>query len=1165
MSRDATTAGTVRSKLRRLFEHWQGRLFRKYAALLIALVATALTINSVIEAYVSYLENRESLLSLQHEKAIGAAQTIEQYIKEIEGQLGWTTHASLLPGPSSIEQRRFDFLRLLRQAPAITELAYIDADGKEQLRVSRLSMDVASTGIDRSADPAFAVAREARRYASPIYFRKESEPYMTLAVTGASRRSGVTIAEVNLKFIWDVITRIRIGNSGLAYAVDDKGLLIAHPDIGLVLRKSDVSSLQQIKAALASRQSTPAEQTIIAHDRNGRSVLTAFARVNPLGWTVFVEQPLSEAYQPIYASIARSGLVLASGLALATLAGLWFAQRMAVPIRALSQGAAKLGAGDLDHKIEVATGDEVEALAASFNAMGDRLKESYTRLEHRVEERTAELGKSLTRQTAISYVLGVISRNPNNLAPVLKSIIVTATNLCEADQGQIMRKHADGRWSVDAMHGYSDDYLTLLEKSDQEPGPGSIAARVVTDSKTHHIVDVLADPDYSRPEAQRTAGYRTLLGVPLKRQGELIGIILLGRKRILAFTDHEIEMVETFADQAVIAIENERLFEAEQTRTRELQEALQRQTATSDVLTVISRSPTDARPVFDIIGERAEKLCDAEISVVSIVDGDEIRLAGIHGVSAGHVELFRASFPMPVTRQTATARAIRTGKLVHIPDVLSDADYDNKALASGTGYRNCLAVPLHRKSQVIGAIFVARTAPGAFSDSQVQLLKIFADQAVIAIENARLFEEVQSRTADLQRSVSEMRALSEVGQAVSSTLDLDTVLGTILSHACDFSQASGGAIYVLDERRGTLTLEAGHSMSDALMSAVREHPIKIGDPVVGECAATGLPVQLADLTERQEHPLFGVLDRSGVRALLAVPLVNQSATVGVLLVRRSRIGAFEPETVELLQSFASQSSIAINNARLFQELEEKSRQLAVASQHKSQFLANMSHELRTPLNAILGYTELIQDGVYGEPSDKIKSILDRVQTNGRHLLGLINDVLDLSKIEAGQLVLKLEDYALDAVIQTVVSSTESLAAAKNLRLEVALAKNMPVARGDERRLTQVVLNLVGNAIKFTDTGRIRIAASPVAHKFVIRVDDTGPGIPPSEHARIFEEFHQVDSSNTKKKGGSGLGLAISKRIVELHGGRISVESEVGKGASFRVHLPIRVDKQRGVA
>jgi signal transduction histidine kinase/HAMP domain-containing protein len=426
---------------------------------------------------------------------------------------------------------------------------------------------------------------------------------------------------------------------------------------------------------------------------------------------------------------------------------------------------------------------------------------------------------------------------------------------------------------------------------------------------------------------------------------------------------------------------------------------------------------------------------------------------------------------------------------------------------------------------------------------------------------ANLEHKVEERTAQLARSVSELEALGEVSRAIGSTLDLRAVLDSILAHACQLADSGGGAIYVYDPVRRQFDLEAAYRMGEDLIAAVREHPIRLGDALIGQCAERRDAVQIDDLTKAPPHALFDLHLQAGVRALLAVPLVHQHELIGALVVRRKRVGAFSDDTVRLLQSFAAQSAIAIQNARLFRELEQKSREVEAASRHKSEFLANMSHELRTPLNAVLGYAELIQDGIYGEVPAKMQNVLERIEQNGRHLLGLINDVLDLSKIEAGQLKLENADYALRDVVQTVQATTESLAAAKKLKLRIELPDVLPPARGDERRIAQVLLNLVGNAIKFAEAGEVIVSVAVDDTTFEIAVTDTGPGIPADEQQKIFEEFHQIDSSATRKKGGTGLGLAISKRIVELHGGRIWVESELGRGSSFRFVIPIQVERR----
>jgi signal transduction histidine kinase len=420
---------------------------------------------------------------------------------------------------------------------------------------------------------------------------------------------------------------------------------------------------------------------------------------------------------------------------------------------------------------------------------------------------------------------------------------------------------------------------------------------------------------------------------------------------------------------------------------------------------------------------------------------------------------------------------------------------------------------------------------------------------------------VEQRTEELAQSVAELRALGEVSQAVNSTLDLQEVLHTIVSKAVQLSDADAGAIYEYDETTQAFGQRSTYGMDDELIAAFEERRIHIGDRGIGQAARERAPVQIADLQKEPPSEILEVVLRAGYRAVLIVPLLGANRIVGALLVRRKTPGEFPKETIDLLQTFAAQSVLAIQNAHLFHEIEDKSRQLEVASQHKSQFLANMSHELRTPLNAILGYTELILDDIYGETPEKMRGVLDRIQRNGKHLLGLINDVLDLSKIEAGQLTLALAEYLVKDVVHNVFSAVESLANEKKLALRVEMPKGLPVGRGDERRLTQVLLNLVGNAIKFTDQGEVAVKASANNGAYTLAVCDTGPGISTADQAKLFQEFQQADNSITKKKGGTGLGLAISRRIVEMHGGRIWVESSPGRGSTFAFTLPVTVEEQ----
>jgi len=473
--------------------------------------------------------------------------------------------------------------------------------------------------------------------------------------------------------------------------------------------------------------------------------------------------------------------------------------------------------------------------------------------------------------------------------------------------------------------------------------------------------------------------------------------------------------------------------------------------------------------------------------------------------------------------------------------------------------RTFLCVPLLKDENIVGAFGVFRQEVRPFSEKQIALVTTFADQAVIAIENTRLFEELQSRTRELARSVELLESLSNVSQAVNSSLELDKVLPTILEHACAMSYAGGGTVYVFDKVTGEFRLAAAHNMTEDHIAMVRAQPMRLNSVVVGECAARQEAVQVSDLRSATPSPLLEVLLRTGVRAVLAVPLLHQSEVVGVLVVRRNQPGIFSPEVIRLVEAFAAQSAIAVENARLFGEIAQKSRELEIASQHKSQFVANMSHELRTPLAAILGYAELLKEGFYGNQSEKSLDALTRIRSNGKHLLGLINTVLDIAKIESGQFTLNMAEYAIESVVETVRSATESLAHNKKLSLKTEVGKPLPVGLGDEQRLIQVLLNLVGNAIKFTDTGEVRVTAKSVNGHFKVSVTDTGPGIPEGHQTRIFEQFHQVDASNTKAKGGTGLGLAIAKQIVEMHGGRIWVESTLGKGSTFQMEFPTRAE------
>jgi signal transduction histidine kinase/CheY-like chemotaxis protein len=783
----------------------RGRLFRRYVVFLLLLVGGVLVLSSLVQLYFSYRETEGVLARIEREKAVAAAAKIEQFIKEIERQVRGTVQDAFDDPVAARQQREEDYLRLLRNVPAITDLRHLDASGREDVQVSRLDLDVIDSQQDLSREAFFIEARSGRNYLGPVYFRNESEPYLTIAVPEGDSAIAVTTAEVSLRAIWDVVSQIKIGQTGYAYAVDRKGMLVAHPDISMVLQKRDLSKLPQVRSAGAEAGAAGnGEAAMVAPGLDGGRALTAHAAIVPLGWTVFVEQSLGEAFAPLWPSVVRSVVVLTLGLGLSVLASMALSRRMVAPIQVLQAGAARIGRGDLAHRIQVRTGDEVEALAEEFNRTAEQLEASYANLEQKVAARTRELGQALE----------------------------------------------------------------------------------------------------------------------------------------------------------------------------------------------------------------------------------------------------------------------------------------------------------------------------------------------------------------------ELKALGEIGKAVSSTLDLQTVLATIVTRAAELARTDGGAIYEYREATQDFHARASQGMAPEHLEAVRAAPINMGEGTLGAAAAARAPVQVADIQDEREpvaHQARNILVRLGYRSLVAVPLIHEERVLGGLVVWRREAGTFSGEVVNLLQTFAAQSALAIQNARLFREIEEKGRQLELASQHKSQFLANMSHELRTPLNAIIGLSEmLLEDARAAGVTDSVEP-LERILRAGNHLLTLINEILDLSKIEAGKMELHLEDVAIPPLVEEVTATIRSLVEKNGNRLEVQCPPEIGSLRADATRLRQALINLLSNANKFTEGGAVALAVAREradGREWVrFAVTDTGIGMSPEQMAKLFEDFTEVDPAIRRRYGGTGLGLAISRRFCRMMGGDITVTSEAGKGSTFTIRLP----------
>lgn len=591
------------------------------------------------------------------------------------------------------------------------------------------------------------------------------------------------------------------------------------------------------------------------------------------------------------------------------------------------------------------------------------------------------------------------------------------------------------------------------------------------------------------------------------------------------------------------------------TPERDLNDALERSLASRDILLAFGRQGDRADQILDTIVERAGRLCRADVSQLFLLERGIFRLSRVFGDIPDEYRRHLVDHPLELSRASLMGRVAMDRRSQQMTDVLQDPEYGRRDLQRLAGFRSLLSAPMLLGDEVVGVLSMYRTKVERFSERDIWLLEDFAAQAAIALRQVELTKSLEARSTELASKVEQLEALREVGEAVSSTLDPDVVLDSIVSNAVRLTGTDGGSIMEYVEDADAFVVRAAYGDGQALFDRLGEVIIRRSDTLVGQAVEQRQPIQVPDLSRAPLDPHLEALFRDGWHSLLIIPMIRGTAMVGALVILRRTVGSFPDEMVELLQTFASQSMIALINAWLFRELETKSAELEVASRHKSEFLASMSHELRTPLNAVIGFSEVLIDRMFGELNERQDEYVRDIWNSGRHLLELLNDILDLSKVEAGQMALEPGRVDVGPALESTVSLVRERATRHGITVQVAVGSDIDSIETDELRFKQVVLNLLSNAVKFTpDGGRVDVRARRIGNELVLSVTDTGIGIPVEDRERIFESFQQGGRGIAREEG-TGLGLTLSRQIVELFGGRLSLESEVGRGSTFAFTIP----------
>jgi signal transduction histidine kinase len=1064
----------------------------------------------------------------QQEVARRAADQIEQFIDGRVEELITAAQIGRL-WEMKKESQKDTLYQLFKLDPHIDEIRLIDPKGRESLRFSRSRVYTDADLTSLAQDEKFQRAMKGELYVGPVYHARTSEPYVTLAVPirfTATEIKGVIITEVTLKSLWDAISYIKVGKSGHAFIVDEKGNLIGHSEYSKALLGMSLSHLHEVREFLTSQN----QDLVLGEEvmgESGQRVISSFASVKGRNWAVVVEEPVETALAETR-MVGRLGIfLLVVVTSAAFLISYFFSERIARPIRQLEQGARLIAQGELKQKLNIHTGDEIESLAHQFNQMAQALNESYHGLEEKIAERARDLSALYAAMAPLA------SSDPDQL---LQKVLDRLKEVTGADAALIRIFDKDVKSFLYPAHiGFPSSYLeaTRIVKADSAIGTAFITGKPI-------IAADIAEDLRLKSKRQLAAGFRSCAFLPLRFSGELRGMIHLASRLAGHFSEEKTEHLMTIARQMAIALENRELFEESERRAKD-------QAALSAVAMTASQA-LQLDEFFDVVLAKVAEVTGRERMTIRLKDAvtGEVRLQACRGLSPEEIETL-----LRMTQHGASDQVFASGQAVVINDVT-----ENAGLPFVLRQSHSIAwVPIKARAKVVGILGISAVQSVPFESRELELLQAIGNVIGVALENGRLFEETQHNLERIQ-------ALREIDQAITSTLHLRTVLDVLMEKIDLVLPYSATTVRLFNQKSGLLEPVACRNLDEAEW---RSGPGKAGRGLANAVLRAKIPMMVknAQADSRVEDPEF--YRKHKLTSYLGVPLIAKEEALGVLGFYTREEREFSKEETEFLSTLASQAAIAIQNSRLYEQLKNQAADLEKANKGKDEFLSVISHELRTPLNVIKGYTDMLQENMFGEVSSDQAQALEKISRSSMDLLAMVDEILQATQIEAQAIEVKTSEIKLSEFMDDLKAAYE-IPLTHNYVFKWDYPSDLPVMNTDVQKLKQILQNLINNAIKFTECGAISVMAraTPESEAVEFKVMDTGIGIAEENLSRIFEMFQQVDSSATRLYGGVGLGLYIVKSLTEMLGGAVDVVSEPNEGSTFTVTVPVltRNDERR---